>query len=1066
MHRPDPLPLAHAFRLIAFDWDGTAVATRNEDGRIVAASIVRLLALGVLICVITGTNRSLLDRQLVAHVPPPLRKNLYLFTNRGSEVFGFDTGGDLRLLWHRSASAREEQLLTDIAEAARTEIQGRTGLSVDLILGRLNRRKIDLIPLAEWRDPPKAKLPFLRAAVETRLQEGGLPGGLAEAIDIAERIARNAGLADARVTSDAKHLEIGLTDKGDSARWIWKDLADPGGIKASDVLFVGDEFALTPLLPGSDARMKTPETARAVFVSVGPEPAGVPAWVIHLPGGPERFGDLLASQIQASLAGNGGFEPPTQESLWVLVEEGFQRAREHEVESLLAVSNGLVGVRGSLAEGGVYSSPATLVAGVFIRPVLSATGTTLVVAPDWLNLKARVGDLPLTLATGAQLEHRRILDLRGGVLWRIWRHRDEAGQTTRVVEMRLASLADRHVLLQVVTFVPENYCGTLTLETALPGAEPMAGAAGPVGARIPVGGSQVLALAALARLSDSDGREIAGTTRVSDGRFAWRWETEVEIGKAYRLERLVAIYATRHAAEPMSAARQHLAGLSHAASRLAADHRVAWADRWKTATIEVTGSEALTRALRFGAYHLIGAANPADGAISIGARGLTGVGYRGHVFWDTEAFMLPFFVSTRPAAARALLSYRFATLARAKERARARGYRGALFAWESTDTGDDATPASVTTPDGQVIQIASGEQEHHVSAAIAYGVWSYWQATADEAFLCQAGAELLIETARFWASRCQLAADGLFHIRHVLGPDEYHEDVDDSAYTNGMARWNLQRGAEVVRLVQERWPEAWRILASKLSLTQQEADRWKELADRIYTGFSVETGLYEQFDGFFELEEVPRQIYRGAEIPPDVLLGRERVMETQIVKQADVLMLLWMLRDEVQEGVLAANYRYYESRCAHGSSLSPSIHAALAARLGELELAERYLVQAAEVDLTNNMGSAAVGVHLGAAGGLWQAAVLGFGGMRCGTDGLEFDPRIPPSWGKLRFRVEWRGRLVEVSAGPEEVEIQSLTGDAMQIGLRPGPSVRLEPGSTACLRAGPAGADARPEGGS
>ena len=262
------------------------------------------------------------------------------------------------------------------------------------------------------------------------------------------------------------------------------------------------------------------------------------------------------------------------------------------------------------------------------------------------------------------------------------------------------------------------------------------------------------------------------------------------------------------------------------------------------------------RALRFAIYHLIAAVNPADEHVSIGARGLTGEAYRGHVFWDTEIYMLPFYVFTDPPAARALLMYRYHTLDAARRKARAHGYEGALYAWESADTGDEATPRSVVTPDGRVVTILTGEGEHHISADIAYAVWQYWRVTGDDAFMLAAGAEILVETARFWASRAQVEHDGRAHIRQVIGPDEYHEMVDDNAYTNTMAIFNLERAADTVAILQRERIADWQRLSARLGLTEKEPQTWRALAGELVTGFDPTTKLFEQFAGYFRLEEV------------------------------------------------------------------------------------------------------------------------------------------------------------------------------------------------------------------
>jgi kojibiose phosphorylase len=433
----------------------------------------------------------------------------------------------------------------------------------------------------------------------------------------------------------------------------------------------------------------------------------------------------------------------------------------------------------------------------------------------------------------------------------------------------------------------------------------------------------------------------------------------------------------------------------------------------------IEGDPRAQRAIRFGAYHLISAANPGDERVSIGARGLTGTAYKGHVFWDTEIYLLPFFTLTFPEAARALLMYRYHTLPAARARAARFGYGGALYAWESAVSGEDVTPTFVVSPTGEVVHLRVAEQEQHISADVAYGVWRHWQATGDEGFLLEAGAEILFETARFWASRVEREEDGLYHIRGVMGPDEYHESIDDDAYTNGMARFNLEIGAETAALLAARWPERLRELAARLRLGSDEAPTWARIAGDIYSGFDSRTGLFEQFQGYFDLEDIDLEAHEPRTVAIDVLLGRERIQRSKVIKQPDVLMLLYLLADRFPADVKEANFRYYDPRTAHGSSLSPPIHAAFAAQLGHVELALAYFEQTAEIDLANTMGNAAGGVHVGALGGLWQAIVFGFAGVTVGPDDVRSDPRLPDAWRRLSFALQFRGRRVPVDLRQE-----------------------------------------------
>jgi trehalose/maltose hydrolase-like predicted phosphorylase len=451
--------------------------------------------------------------------------------------------------------------------------------------------------------------------------------------------------------------------------------------------------------------------------------------------------------------------------------------------------------------------------------------------------------------------------------------------------------------------------------------------------------------------------------------------------------------------------------------------------------------------MRFAVYHLTSAANPEDERVSVGARGLTGDAYFGHVFWDTEIYLLPFYVAVWPEAARALLMYRYHTLPGARAKADAMGYKGALYAWESADTGEETTPERVVGPGGEVIDILTGRMEHHVSADIAYAVWRYWRATGDDGFFIDAGAEILLETARFWASRAVPKGDGQRHIRHVIGPDEYHEDVDDNAFTNVMARWNIARGLEAIEVMRARWPDRAAALWGRLALGEPELADWRDAVGRIVTGLDPATGLYEQFAGYHKLEPLDVSPYADREMPIDVVIGRERVQRSQVVKQADVVALLALLPDEFPGAAAKANFRYYEPRCAHGSSLSAGFHALTAARLGETETALRFLREAATADLELDPNSAG-GIRIAGLGSLWQAVVLGFAGLDLMGDVLGLDPKLPPHWRSLSFRVHWRGRIVQIAISSGAVRASLEAGEAMELRVAGGTRT-LTPGATA-----------------
>jgi trehalose/maltose hydrolase-like predicted phosphorylase len=347
----------------------------------------------------------------------------------------------------------------------------------------------------------------------------------------------------------------------------------------------------------------------------------------------------------------------------------------------------------------------------------------------------------------------------------------------------------------------------------------------------------------------------------------------------------------------------------------------------------------------------------------------------------------------------------------AQEAARAAGRAGARFAWESAATGVDVTPHAVRDGGGDEIAIYTGQREEHIVADVAWAVGCYLDWTGDQAFRDGPGKRLLVETARYWTSRVERDADGSGHIRGVIGPDEYHELVDDNAYTNVMARWNLRRAHTET---------------NDADIDHTERASWLELADGLVDGYEPETGVYEQFAGFFDLEPLMiADLAPRRPINAEVLLSRERVQRAQVVKQADVLMLHHLVPGEVAAGSLEANLAFYEPRTAHASSLSLGVHAASFARAGRLPEALAALALAARVDLDDVSGSTADGVHIAAMGSVWQALAYGFAGARPRVELLELDPRLPGGWDLLELRLRFQAARLRVRVTANAIELTS-----------------------------------------
>ncbi|MGH3075922.1 MAG: hypothetical protein ACRDQC_13380, partial [Gaiellales bacterium] len=422
----------HRYRLIAFDWDGTAVTDRKEHPAELARAMQRLLDGGSLLVVITGTNADNVGGQIAPLLTPAALSRLYMMVNRGSEVYAHEADGTRSLLWGREASSEEDAALDSAADTVRDRLAADHGVQIDIIRNRLNRRKLDLIPTPEWADPPKARIGELLAAVEERLKP--VPGGIGAVIDMTDAAAKAAGLRDPRITTDVKHVEVGLTDKSDSIAYVMRRLAPVRAILPAEVLLAGDEFGPIAGFEGSDYRMVSRLAAGATIVSVGREPNGVPPGVVHLGGGPAAFVELLDAQADLGVAPvpappapeepAGPLPPPDG---WVVERTGYDAVSEASSETLFALGNGFMGIRGTADESGPGAAPGAYVAGLF-------DGTTagqedLVVIADWAASEISVAGRALRPWEWRVLENTRRLDLRALRLERTLRCVDPDGRT-------------------------------------------------------------------------------------------------------------------------------------------------------------------------------------------------------------------------------------------------------------------------------------------------------------------------------------------------------------------------------------------------------------------------------------------------------------------------------------------------------------------------------------------------------------------------------------------------------------------------------------------------------------
>lgn len=952
--------MARTFEAVVFDWDGTAVRDRRASARAVRSRVEALCARCVDVAVVSGTDIGDIDGQFQARPAGPGR--LFFALNRGSELFVVDERGP-RLVSRRVATAAERSALDDAATAVIARLAA-AGLTASLASAGLNRREIDLIPEPAWAEPPKARIAELLAAVTDRLHRAGIPA-LSEVVQLALLASKEAGLADPRVTSDVKHVEIGLTDKGDAMSALLPQLADRG-IGPGLMLVIGDEFGSVGGVPGSDSLLLRPDLlGRAAAVSVGTEPAGVPAGVEHRPGGPARFLRLLDEQLRRRA--DRRVPCIDVDPAWTLSFDDDNPVPARTRETLISLADGVVGVRGG-AEPGDGRTSLVLACGVYAG---QGPGEHLVAGPS-----------PLALTITPPQGWKQTLDLRTGVLLG-----EETGDATRVRALR---------------FVAVDRPGLVVQRTEGPAA------------RLSPGPPLTLAEDGRASIGGTDGTAWARVTTEHGGIAAAADDTVSRRAHERMVERL-AVYAPDPRRPPTTGrAISALArGKRIGFDRLLRDQRASWARRWSDVDVSIPDDPQAQLAARFALFHLWNSVGH-HGQAAVGARGLSGPSYAGHVFWDSDVFVLPAVASMSPGAARAMLEYRLRRLPQAALIARLRGLDGVRFPWESASSGEDVTPTSGRA-NGEWVPIMTGQLEEHIDADVAWAACHYSDWTGDRAFLNGPGRPLVRETARYWASRSWTGPDGFSHLRHVIGPDEYHADVDDNAYTNLMARWNLRR-------------------AAALEMPSAETAAWLRVADSLVDGYDATTRRHEQFAGYYKLEPLLVADIGTPPLAADLLLGAARTSKSQIIKQPDVLMAHHLIPAELPDESLANDLDFYLPRTAHGSSLSPAITAALLARSGRADEALTYLDQALRLDLDDLTGMTANGLHLATLGGAWQALLFGFGGARVADDALNLDPQLPRRWQSLQLRFRCRGRRVDLRIAGDTATVR--VSGPLRIGTR------------------------------
>jgi kojibiose phosphorylase len=756
---------------------------------------------------------------------------------------------------------------------------------------------------------------------------------------------------------------------------------------------------------------------------------------------------------------------------WRINEDTFEPnlKRIHSQETVYTIGNGYFCTRGTFEEGYPKAEAATLLYGVFDDAPL--VKEELANVPDWTVIQLFVNGERFRLDKGTLLDYHRSLDLQRGLLRRSVCWESSHGVRLRISSERFASLADEHVGAIRYRVTVEEATDSRPVEIALrSGINAAQGNFDLVHWDTLDQGHQddLLWLQSLTKKGKvqlaqtmsftSDRPDFCKEMVDSDIAPSIRLSGTLTLGENITCEKMVIIYTSRDGVEPLAAALQHHRELlcrqdvtsrqthngipsihrTQIYDRLLEQHQEAWCHFWKQADIIIEGDEKAQIGVRYNLYQLRINTSLHDSRYSIAAKGLTGFGYRGHIFHDTEIFMLPFFTYVMPDIARNLLLYRYRLLDAARKKAKSFGYEGAQYPWESTLDGEEATPpALIQAETGEIIPVLNGVIELHITASIAQAVWKYWQVTNDDAFMRDYGAEILLSAAVFWASRAEWHPDrGDYEISNVIGPDEWHEHVNNNIYTNYMARRNIQVALQALDWLKTTFPNEARELETQLNLTEERLSRWQDVANHIRILQDTQTGLFEQFDGFFQLTPLDQEKYAGRNCSYQAILGLEALQKYRIIKQADTLMLLTVLDDEFDLKTKKANWDYYYPITDHdyGSSLTPALHTILASQLGHLGPAYQLFMKGALVDIEDLRGNTGEGIHVACAGAVWQAVVLGIAGLRVNEADYTTNPCWPEGWTRLAFTFQHRGEPIFLdlrNPAFSSVEVEDISPNEM-----------------------------------
>ena len=713
---------------------------------------------------------------------------------------------------------------------------------------------------------------------------------------------------------------------------------------------------------------------------------------------------------------------------WKVIEEGFDPAHSRVSESVFSLANESTGVRGCFDEGGsIDSLRGAYVNGIYnieqlqrsYRGIIDHTHF-MIPAAEWLDTEITADGEKLDLGQNTFHSFRRELDMRSGTLTRSFVWETASGKEIRLTFLRFLDMVHRERAYQRITLEALNFSGEIGFSSGLSFGTVHEGYR-KCGWQQPkcrteqnrlmmqsattLSGQEMFAGAILdipgGFLSEAEGMSLRSKAVVC-------LEKEVPVSVDKRVVLLFTGNRGGRLWEEGTKALEETAAVS--ADEALQAQKQYWEAYWRISDIriEASGEEmretvaAEQQGIRFCSFQLAQTYNGGSMRHNIGAKGMTGEAYNGHAFWDTEACCLPFYLFTNPEAARALLLFRFNTLPMAMERAKMLDCAGACYPI-ATLNGDEAC---------SLWQHASLQLQP--GTAVAYGIWHYVHLTGDEDFLWEYGTEMLLQIARFLASRAARGSrTGKYGFYGVMGPDEFHMMVNNNAYTNYMGKRTLAYAAETADRMRQEKPEAWKKLAEKTGVTEEETASWQEMAREMYIP-QDETGLIEQHDGFFDLPHTEINGIPTSDFPLYDHWSYDRIYRTDMIKQPDVLMMLYLYNSSFSKAEKQVNYDFYEPRTIHESSLSPAIHSILAAELGKMDEAVRFFGYATRLDLDNYNRNTREGLHVTSIAMAWANIVYGFAGLRSDGELIRFAPRLPERWKQLEFSVLYRGRVILV----------------------------------------------------